>query len=804
MKNYLFSLFLLLSYIHTSNAQNYNGIISGSDSKLLAGATVYIEETKQGLVSNNNGRFQTSLEAGTYTMTYKYPDYKEIKQTIQITSGEIIITDNIILEKATIKNPSVRYHDEKKANTIIQNVISEAARYANSIRTYKGYSYIKGDVKLNEVSAIIDKISFRVENYHLSELKNKSIIQEIYNEIEYYHPDKYTITVKGYSGNIPRDFNNKGAMSLLAGSIYKERLNTFISPLNHNAFDYYRYKYEGFYDNGNCILHKIKVESKIKDAELLNGYLYITDNTWQIYYTSLTANTQGTQQTVFTTYENFGHNINLPVSYFSTISFNIFGTGGEARYYISLEYENISGNNSEIPLLITANDMPDDSEQEAILFDSQAYQQDEEYWNRVRVAPLASKDIVGDSIYFDKEKYKPSNFWLGKVLFGGYALGNDTSKWQIKYSGVKEIFKDYNYVDGFWLGQKFGIKHQISRNRSLEITPYIYYITARNRLIGGGYMTYNYAPKRRGQLTISVGSRSADFNSLSVTRYQNYFMSLFFGENYNFLYQKDYAIINNRFNPTRWIRISTSVGIEKRSGLSNNTDFRIFNRNHIKQNIFPDDRFDQTFYSVGLSYSPSSFFNSGNLNSEIRDLERRNALAFHIEYHESFSSWQKNNSKYRKIKGGMMHNIQLDYFNRVDYKVEAGGFLGSKNDMHFADYQHFGASDLLINLNSLFDSFLLAGNYDLRTNRYWVNVFLNYSGKYFLIKRLPFLQGKPFYENIHLKTLYTPDNNLYNEFGYSLSLTRALGVGTFVSFDNMQCKNIGVRFSLNLRSLGFS
>jgi len=802
MKNILTILILVMLHINLSYAQNYKGIISNSDMEPVGRVTVFIEEIKQGLVSNKEGLYQLSLAAGTYSVTYKHPQYKDLKRIVQIKSNETLV-DNIVLEKDTINNIIAEPDSEKVALSIINNVISRTTERMNAVNSYKANSYIKGELQLNEISSLIDKVSYKFENYRLSELRNKIISQEIYNEIEYVYPDKYNITVKGYSGNIPEDFNSRGAISLLAGSIYADRFNGFISPFNYHAPDYYRYKYEGFYKKENYILHKIKVESKIKDSELLNGYLYIVDSSWYVEYSILINGGQGVKQTTYTTYNNFRNDIYLPISQVSDINFNIFGTGGNTVYSASIKYNSISDKNNGHAFFLEEESYEEEHQTQMINFDKEAYNKNATYWDTIRVIPYTAPDSIGRSFQLNKDNYKPSNFWAGKILFGDYLYNDPNSKWSIRYSGVKEIFRDYNYVDGFWLGQKFIIKNQLSKNRSLDITPYIYYLTGRNRIIGWSDFSYNYMPKKRGRLTLSLGSRSQDFNSLSVTRYQNYFMSLFFGENYNFLYQKDYASISNKFNPSRKFMVSTLIGTERRYGLYNHTDFRVFNRNHIKPNIYPDDRFDHTYYAIGLSYSPSSFTPS-SVNYEIIELEKRNSLAFHLEYQEGFSSWQKNNSKYRKLKGGIIHNIRLDYFNRVDYKIEAGGFLGSKKNLHFADYQHFGASDLLINLNSLFDSFLLSGNYELQTQRYWVNIFLNYSGKYFLIKRLPFLQGKPFYENVHIKTLITPENDLYNEFGYSLSLTRALGIGTFLSFSNMQCKNIGIRFSLNIKSLGFN
>ncbi|MBK5721736.1 hypothetical protein JGH11_12725 [Dysgonomonas sp. Marseille-P4677] len=277
-------------------------------------------------------------------------------------------------------------------------------------------------------------------------------------------------------------------------------------------------------------------------------------------------------------------------------------------------------------------------------------------------------------------------------------------------------------------------------------------------------------------------------------------MSLFFGENYNFLYQKDYATLSHGINVNKRLRLGAVLGVARRSGLSNNTDFTVFRKSHIKPNIYPEGRFDKTFYTLSLSYSPFSDF---PLADGVKTFDRRRYPLFHLEYEEGFSSWQTNNSKYRKIKGGVMHNIRINYFNKLDYKIEVGSFLGAKDDMHFADYQHFGASDLLVNLNSLYDSFLLADNYELQTNRYWVNLSLNYSGRYVLFKRLSFLQGNSFSENLHFRTLYIPDIEMYSELGYSVGLTRSIGIGSFVSFRNVRYRSFGIRFSLNLSSLAF-
>lgn len=105
-----------------------------------------------------------------------------------------------------------------------------------------------------------------------------------------------------------------------------------------------------------------------------------------------------------------------------------------------------------------------------------------------------------------------TKFWQGKVILGDYAVGSDSSRFSLKYNGVKYAFREYNYVDGFWLGNKFDLYYKIDDKTNLTANPYIYYITGRNRIIGGTDIIYNYNQKRKGQLVLSLGSRSEDFS----------------------------------------------------------------------------------------------------------------------------------------------------------------------------------------------------------------------------------------------------------------------------------------------------
>lgn len=786
---YIIILLLLTNY---SWAQKLNVRIINNSGNPVHAATIYIPEIRQGLISDIDGQLQILLEEGTYTVNCFFPGYKEVEDGISISKGDELYKE-FVLEKDSFYLYDNHTKIDTLANHIIKKSNNKAPEYQNAVQWYKADFYLKGKLIIGNVHSLLDKVTYRLSKFHISQYKDKILTREMYNEMEYLSPNRYEIKVYGNKGNIPEHFTNKGVLDPLKGSIYSDRFGHLISPLCNNARHYYKFRYEGFYQSQKGKLHKIKVIPKFDSQDFFEGLLYIEDSSWGVKYAEINAETAGMDNIISISYNEIQTGMYLPVTYHNDVTFNYFGAEGEIKYYTALRYNRVSKDSGgyDTPLDNTMVDM-----------DSDSGIKNEICWDNVRLLPLKTDSInqLPDTFYIRKDQIDLSKNWKAKVILGDYITGDDTSRLSLKYNGVKMIFRDYNYVDGFWLGEKFDFKMRFSGNTSLEAYPYIYYITGRNRLLAGSDISYKYEPKRKGKLTFNMNSRTEDYNNLSVTRYQNYFASLFFGENYNYFYQRDEVSVNNSIHINSKIKLSTSLGVERRRGLKNNTDFNLLNRRHIKPNIFPSDRFDRTYYSVGFSYSPHSDF---SITEALEMYEKRVTPVFNVEYQEGFSSWQTNNSTYRKLKGGFSHNIQISYFSSIDYKLESGVYLTKGDKMHFVDYQHFGASDLVLNLNSLFDSFLLLEGYEFQTNKSWFNLFLNYSDKYLLLKRIPFLQKKPFTESLHLKSLVTPDIDSYVEAGYSISLNRYFGMGTFLSLQNTKVKKLGFVFSLNLRSLNF-
>lgn len=800
MKHYLVLTALVLVSISLS-AQNFKGRIIDQAGEPLYGSSVYIKETSQGLICNEDGYYQTTLAPGKYEVEYKCLGFKSVERKINISDNDAVII-NITLEPNpfTLKEITVS-NQEDPAYPIMRKAIEKAPIYAGSAKSYLADVYIKGNVELLKISSLIDRFAKKEEGVKISDFKNKVFVQESFNEIEFTAPDKYKQTVKAFSSSIPDDFDSEDAMGITRSSLYNPKVGMNISPLNPSAFSYYKFRYEGFSEEDGMVINKIKIEPKMKDPILYEGYIYIVDGTWHIHSARVTSKIYGVRQDYTITYQELGENVYLPITYLSESEINILGNHALMNYYASLTYRDIVINEDIVKELDEKKRQKREFEikrdtRYSTSSDSLATRRDSTYWANVRSIPLDDREITSfvkkDSIqqHLDsvrKEHHNPKFSFFD--IFGGGQIGGDSTKVTIKYDGLFLAVPEYNFVDGLWLGQKFNIETKINKNR-LEISPYIYYALSRKRLLGGGDINLSYAPMRLGKLNISTGSTSEDFNPNGIMRFNNATNSLIRGNNYNYYYQKDYISATNNIDISNGLKLITGFEIARRSGLSNNTDYTWGKRSKIKPNIYPDDRFDKTMYYLGIDYTPYAYYSVYNGR---KTYERFTSPTFFLRYSEGFSGWQTNNSKYRKIRLGIAQNLKFNEFNRFDYFIEGGSFIGSKSNMHFADYEHFNTSNVLVNLKSPFTSFMLLDNYEASTNEYWISSILNYNSNYLLLKRLPFLQGKMFTESLHLKNLYTPDMKLYTEAGYSINLTRMLNIGAFVSFQKTKYQDFGIR-----------
>ena len=809
MKHLHILTFLILSSIYTSiSAQSFKGKITDKSGEPLYGSSIYIKEANLGLVCNDEGFYQTNLASGSYNVEYKCLGFKRVERKILIKGNEPLILNITLDENPYTLSEVTVSNNEDPAYPIMRKAIEKAPLYTGAIKEYTADVYIKGNGEILKVASLVDRLSKNAEGIKLSELLNQVFVQESFSEVQFISPDKYKQNVKAFSSSIPDNVDAKDAMGIIQSSLYMPKSGMFVSPLNPKAFTYYRFRYEGFFEDGDVTINKIKVEPKMKDPILYSGYIYIADNTWHIYSAELTTNVYGVKEEHTITYQEVKENAFLPISYLINSDIDVLGNKFSFNYYASLKYKDIE-TNKEITKELTEKKKSKKRDFEIkrdSLYktesDSLATKRDSAYWASIRVIPLEEREVVSyvkkdsiqqriDSI---RKEHHNSKFSF-KDIFEGGKIGGDSTRFTFKFDGLLLGVPEYNFVDGLWLGQKFDLSTKVGKNNRLSISPYIYYTTSRKRLVGGSDINLLYSRKKMGELIISGGSVSEDFNPTGIHRFNNATNSLIKGRNYNHFYQNDYISISNNIELTHGLTLITSIEAAKRSGLSNHTDYTWGRKDQITPNMFSGDRFDRTAYNIGLNYTPYVYY---TVADGVKKYQRADSPTFFFRYSEAFGSWQTNNSKYRKLRLGIYQQLKISEFSRFNYNIEGGGFLGNKDKMHFADFQQFSTADITINLRSPFTSFMLLDNYTASTNKHWLKGEFNYDSNYLLLKRLPFLQGKMFTESLHLKNLYTPDMRLYSEVGYSINVTHLLNFGAFASFNKAKYQDFGIRVLFDL------
>jgi hypothetical protein len=802
-----------------SFCQTLQGQVMDTSGKPIPSASVYVKEIKQGMVCNTDGKFQIKLKAGTYQLECTCIGYNAENKTVSIEEKDKEI--QIILTEKNYLLPDIEIRPTKDpAYEIMRKAIAKAPYYQSVIKkmTYEAYS--KGSGKMTNISTLIEILG----KDEIGLIKNKLFLVESVTKVNFEEPDKYEKHVTAFSSSFPYMNNPENAPVPEIISLYAPKINSKISPLNPKAFNYYRFRYEGYVEENGQIINIIRIIPRLNDPLLIKGVIHVADDEWNIRRADLYFSGMGINEHTVFNYNQVVKDIYLITNEESHVDFNIFGIKFYADFISSCQYTDIQLNDSLIAAQNGARKaMPQKKEKksleikryENVIADSLSDKRDSLYWANVRTVVLneeelqsyARKDTLrlkADSIDNARRNHK---FKLSDLVFGGVA-GKDSSFVQIRYSGLKEILTEYNFVDGLWLGQSFDLNFKRKKNTGFIFKSAAYWTGARKSLIYKGDIIFDYAPLRLGQLRFSAGSVSADYSATAgPERIVNALFSLFGGKNLAKFYDKKYIELYNSIDIDNGLRLETGLTVAKRTTLENHTTWNIFgigsqctpNRPEYAQDL-NSSYSGLAAYSLNLQYTPQYYY-------EIRDGQKhyvRSAYpTFIISHQQGLSAVDLigNHSTFSKAQIAVYQTINMGIFDRFDYFLSAGMFFNS-NPFNYIDYKHFGTGG-----NTWFSAKFTRNTYNLlpfykySTNKEWIQAFINYRTDYLLLKRLPFLQGKMFNENLHFKFLKT-EKSYYSECGYSIGLPAGIAnIGVYAAFGDTEFNGVGLQLSLPLMRL---
>lgn len=443
-----------------------------------------------------------------------------------------------------------------------------------------------------------------------------------------------------------------------------------------------------------------------------------------------------------------------------------------------------------------------------------AFKQKSNTWDTIRKVPLTAEEremyarndslkIIKSKINSDttfKKRSKKYNIFLGsnKVNFKNKNIN-------LSIPGVLGgLGLSFNTVDGLLLAKNiFDFQSSDLISRRLTLKPKMYYAFSRDYLMWSSEMTFLYSPKNRGKFRMDVGDVSEDFNSNQpISGLMNTASTLLFVENHKKYYQNEYFHFQNQIDIINGLEFDAGFLFENRSVIYNNSDFKIFKSNKEYTRNLPSQNFDSTVFqnnksavvSLGVSFTPNNYYlmegkEKKMLNSKYPTLS--------VKYSQGINSFLGSNSDFGRINLSIKQSRKIKLIDRVEYFVGVGKFLSQKT-LSFSDFKHFATLPFYVSKGPKTNSFRLLDYYNYSTSNYYIEGHFRVEDNHILLKRLPFVNRRPWTETLSISYLKT-DKMEYTEIGYSLNkLFLILNVEIFSSFKDYSFDKIGMRVILNL------
>ncbi len=346
------SLIILLAILFpwmACNAQVLHGTITDEAGMPMPGASVYVTGLRQGTTSNQDGLYEITLPAGTFTVTWQFLGYTPV--TRNITVGESDIIADITLTEQLFEIPAVRVSSSGRdpAYFIMRKAIGMAPFHLNEVKMYKAEVYIKGGGKIDKIPKMLQR-QMKVEANETQIKEGQYYFMESVNVITFNAPDKYIHQVISSRSNIPASENETSPMDYLEASFYQPVIAEIaISPLSPDAFSHYTFEFLGSTSQGDFVIDKIRVTPKRKSQQLFEGVIYIVEDLWAIHSLDLANENMAGRVNVRQVYMPVEAGIWLPVSLEFRFDLSIVGVKAGASYNSAVKYLEVEPDRSLSP-----------------------------------------------------------------------------------------------------------------------------------------------------------------------------------------------------------------------------------------------------------------------------------------------------------------------------------------------------------------------------------------------------------------------------------------------------------------------
>lgn len=845
-------LILFLAMQKISQAGGLRGRITTKTGEALPYAGIAVKGTSNGTMANEEGEYEFTLPAGTHEIIFQYLGFKSISKTV--TTGAGFTELNVVLEEQALnlQEAKIGKGKEDPAYSIMRRAIAKARFHQLQVRGYTAKVYSRSTALPTKIPYLVEK---RLKKEGVQE--GKAIINESVAEIKYRRPNSYSQKIVSTRNSLDNSIPSPNEYIL--ASLYSPEIAGTISPLSPKALAYYRFEYEGFFEERGQLVNKIKVIPKAYGEGVFKGSLFILEDRWSIHSYDLQTTTSGlniSAKQLFSPVQN----VWIPVNQQFRINGSYLGFAGEFKYLVSLTYEKLDVDpalredivisdhkKEEVPKVTRKTDLQDlikdqkafstknfrkltkeyekqqkkerkgdlpDSRlvrEDSIVIDSMANKRDTTYWQALRPIPLtkseASSYVMQDSIKVIKDSLKinakPDSLYfkpLHIVTGNTYSLGNRNTF----YFKSPLLSITYNTVEGNAINILTEWQKKWGKSSYLSVKPLVRYSFGRKKLYGNIEATIG---NNNWGFSLSGGEMASQINNRDpIPALPNSLGARFFDRNFMKLYQKQYGRAEYTLrNIADILSLNASLEYEHRKEL--------FNQERARP-IFFWDRFGFTpnrpvNRELGDTGFPEHSAMLLDLTATLRPWRRyliRNGEKRYLRSRgPSFSVNYKrglgfiSDVDYSILQGSMRQDMNLGPRSSLEYFVGGGGFL-SKKQMYFPDYRHFMGNEFFFQYAYPPDQFRMLPYYRYSTAKWFFQAHAIWTMQHFALTRIQALRVTGMSETLQLHYLRAPTIRNYSEAVYGIdNILRVIRLEAVAQFHGTHFKGMGWRVGTSIK-----
>jgi hypothetical protein len=339
-------IYFFLSFLFIGNltfAQGIKGRITDTKNQPIPFATIFIENLQSGTTANLNGEFEIKCASGTYTVMFRALGFKLRQQTVEIQEEMVKVDVSLETQVYQMKEVIISNKREDPAFAIMRKAIALAPYHLREVDHHNSSVYIKGTLYIDKMPKLLQKISkVEMDGQQFTIKTGDVYVEESVIDLEFNAPQFYKRKVRSLRSSFPGNNSNPvNPILTIESSFYQAEMMGAISPLSPQAFQHYKFKYLGFFEDGENVIDKIQVIPRRKSQDLFEGFLYIVEGRWCLHSLDMTNTQFWGSLNVKEIFSVVDQKAWLPVSYSISANAKMMGVKARYKYASSVKYSNI-------------------------------------------------------------------------------------------------------------------------------------------------------------------------------------------------------------------------------------------------------------------------------------------------------------------------------------------------------------------------------------------------------------------------------------------------------------------------------